>query len=112
MVRIRTRFRKLNIPQNSTLRFSISACTTLIIIIAILVYFQSAGKQAGRDFIHDIQNKNTKNLPKITVRIHSSDVELLRVICGTTLCLGVDEKQMQVRVFEKNAVLYTKISSK
>ena len=112
LVRLRSKFQKLNIPTNNTLRFSIFACTTLVTLILILIYFQSVGEQAGRKFINDIQTKNTKNIEKITVRIDSSDVELLRVTCGTTFCLGVDEKQMQVRVFEKNAVLYTKITSK
>lgn len=109
LVRLRAKIRKLNFPKNSMLRFSISACTTIIVIIFILIYFQLLGREDALDFINDIKDKNTKDPQKITIKVDSSEIELFRVACGSNFCLGLEEAKMQIRIFDKNTALYTKI---
>jgi hypothetical protein len=112
LVRLRRRIRRIPIPQNNLLRHSTVVCLVFMMAIGCLIFFQSAGHQQALRFISELEDKNNDNPEKITVRLDSMEVELFRVACGTTRCLGVEANKMQVRVFEKNAVLYTKIISK
>lgn len=112
LVRLKRRIRRIPIPQNNLLRHSTVVCLVFMLAIGCLVFFQSAGHQQAVKFISELEDKNNDNPEKITVRLDSSEVELFRVACGTTRCLGVDQTKMQVRMFEKSAVLYTKIISK
>ncbi len=109
LIRLRKICRRLALPRVASLKNSIAVAVSFIAIVFILSAFQNIGKTAAHDLVDQIRNKKYNDLRKITVNLNSSNIELFRVACGSSRCLGIDAKNLQVDVFSMSDIQHTKL---